>query len=95
MAPGPPTTVLGRRDRQVKLRAHRVELGEVEHVLERHPEVGAAGVVLVGDPARDGHLAAFVVAADRPGLADDLWRHTAGLLPAYAVPARITVPDRR
>jgi acyl-coenzyme A synthetase/AMP-(fatty) acid ligase len=82
--------LLGRRDRQVKLRAHRVELGEVEHALERHPEVGAAGVVLVGDPTRDGHLAAFVVAVDRPGLADDLWRHAAGVLPPYALPARIT-----
>ena len=81
--------LLGRADRQIKLRAHRIEPGEVELALERHAEVAAAAVVLAGDQG-EADLAAFVVAADRPGLADDLWRHAAGILPAYAVPARIT-----
>ncbi|MFI1987695.1 amino acid adenylation domain-containing protein, partial [Streptomyces fungicidicus] len=36
---------LGRADGQVKIRGHRVELGEVEEVLRRHPGVAEAVVV--------------------------------------------------
>ncbi|HJD81129.1 non-ribosomal peptide synthetase [Kitasatospora aureofaciens] len=84
----------GRADRQVKLRGHRIELGEVEAALETHPEVGAAAVVLKGDPSGDGFLAGFVVAADRTGLVADVWTHAGQRLPAFSVPARIVVLDR-
>ncbi|RMH17792.1 MAG: amino acid adenylation domain-containing protein, partial [Acidobacteria bacterium] len=40
---------LGRRDHQVKIRGHRLELGEIEALLRRHPAVAEAAVVL-----RDG-----------------------------------------
>ncbi|MFC4015629.1 amino acid adenylation domain-containing protein [Nonomuraea purpurea] len=83
--------LLGRADRQVKLRGHRVELGEVEAVLEGHPEVRAASVVLRGDPSADGVLAAFVAARDRRGLRADLWAYAADRLPSYCVPARLAV----
>jgi amino acid adenylation domain-containing protein len=46
----------GRVDHQVKIRGSRVELGEVEHVLEDHPVVRQAVVV-----ARDARLVAFLV----------------------------------
>lgn len=39
---------LGRMDQQIKLRGHRIELGEVEAALSRHPAV-ARGVALVGE----------------------------------------------
>ncbi|MEU5783365.1 non-ribosomal peptide synthetase [Micromonospora lupini] len=81
--------LLGRADRQVKLRAHRIELGEVESVLEEYPEVRAAGVGLRGDPTSDGRLVAFVAATDRPGLSADVWAHAARRLPSYALPAQI------
>ena len=47
---------LGRLDHQVKIRGHRIELGEVEARLERHPGVLRAVAV-----ARDGQLVAYVV----------------------------------
>lgn len=42
---------LGRTDLQVKVRGHRVELGEIESVLREHPDVADA-VVAVDKPAR-------------------------------------------
>ena len=39
---------LGRADRQVKIRGHRVELGEVERALEQHPGVSEVAVLLTG-----------------------------------------------
>lgn len=54
---------LGRKDSQVKLRGQRLELGEVEAVLQQHPAVAQAVAVIReyrGQPA----LIAYVVAAD-------------------------------
>lgn len=83
--------LLGRGDRQVKLRAHRIELAEVENVLAEHGEVAAAAVVLRGDPAADGYLAAFLAAVERPGLAEDVWAFARSRLPAYSIPGRMVV----
>ncbi|PKW14325.1 amino acid adenylation domain-containing protein [Saccharopolyspora spinosa] len=44
--PGGDVEFLGRADTQVKVRGHRVELGEIEAALLEHPAVAAAGVVL-------------------------------------------------
>ncbi|GAA3922859.1 hypothetical protein GCM10023085_00020 [Actinomadura viridis] len=43
---------LGRVDRQVKISGVRMELGEIEAVLQRHPSVGAAAVVVHEYPGR-------------------------------------------
>jgi amino acid adenylation domain-containing protein len=42
---------LGRRDRMIKKRGYRVELGEIETCLYRHPEVAEAAVVALPDEA--------------------------------------------
>ncbi|SNR59729.1 amino acid adenylation domain-containing protein [Actinomadura mexicana] len=76
---------LGRGDQMVKIRGHRIELGEVEHVLEKHADVAEAAVVAVGEGV-DIRLVAFV--APHPGreigtLA--LRRHVVRHLPRYMV----------
>ncbi|MEU7982034.1 amino acid adenylation domain-containing protein [Micromonospora sp. NPDC049081] len=82
--------VLGRMDRQVKLRGNRIELGEVESVLGEHPAVDAAAVLVHG--GADGTLVAFVVGPDpHDAVHDDLWRHAIGVLPHAAVPQEFIV----
>ncbi|GAA3228887.1 amino acid adenylation domain-containing protein [Actinocorallia longicatena] len=44
--PSGPLQYLGRVDRQVKISGVRMELGEIEAVLQRHPSVGAVAVVV-------------------------------------------------
>jgi amino acid adenylation domain-containing protein len=82
--------VLGRADRQVKLRGNRIELGEVERVLLDHPAVTAAAVVLVGEDT-GAALVAFVVTVDEqtgdPEIVNHLWEHARAGLPAAAVPS--------
>src|SRR5262249_23030255 len=50
---------LGRVDRQVKVRGHRVELAEVEAALRRHPAVRDAVVIVQDRQTPTEHLAAY------------------------------------
>ena len=81
---------LGRTDDQVKVRGHRVELGEVEEALAAHP--GVAQAAALARAGADGRtlLAAWVV--PRVGAAPDaeaLRDHLRARLPDAFVPARI------
>ncbi|ANS63555.1 nonribosomal peptide synthetase [Streptomyces lincolnensis] len=63
--PGGTVEFLGRADSQVKLRGHRVELGEVEAALERAPGVGRAVAAVTGgaDGAPRSLVAAYSLAS--------------------------------
>jgi amino acid adenylation domain-containing protein len=54
---------LGRVDGQVKVRGHRVELGEVEAALAAHPGVREAAAAVKAGPGGEGRLIAYLVAA--------------------------------
>ncbi len=68
--------LVGRRDRQLKIRGHRVEPGEIEASLRRHPGVRDAVVVARPQPAHAAageRLVAYVVAPPSPRPRLELW----------------------
>ncbi|MGX7829585.1 amino acid adenylation domain-containing protein [Actinokineospora sp. 24-640] len=87
-------TLLGRADRQVKLRGHRVELGEVEDALRRAGGVEDARVVLREDTPGGPALIAFVVPRQDPDAAATATDRARDWLPEYMVPARTVVLER-
>ncbi len=80
---------LGRIDRQVKVRGHRIEPAEVEGALLAIDGVEAAAVLARELPQQDMLLVAFVAGAGVPG-SDVLRAQLQRVLPPYMVPARIT-----
>ena len=85
--------LLGREDRQIKLRGVRIEPDEIEAVLYRSGLIKNA--VVIHDPEMNndgGGLVAFVVADGAPAdLVEQLRRQAESYLPVYALPAAITV----
>ncbi len=71
----------GRLDSQVKIRGHRVELQEIEHRLQLHPQVREAVVL-----AENGELFAFIAGEDLPAIAA-LRTFLETTLPDYMIPA--------
>lgn len=83
---GEPLVYLGRIDFQVKVQGYRVELGEIEAVIEEL--CGTQGVVVPYERRGATALAAFVL---QP--VDDLAARLAERLPDYMVPTAVHVVD--
>jgi acyl carrier protein len=99
---------LGRQDQQVKLRGYRIELGEIAAVVQQHPAVREAVVVLHAPTPETARLVAYVVPDAPPepstneGTAD---ARRAGLsasalraflqrqLPEYMIPSTFVLMD--
>ncbi|MEU6736828.1 amino acid adenylation domain-containing protein [Streptomyces physcomitrii] len=85
---------VGRADGQVKVRGFRVETGEVEAVLARHPSVAGAAVTVREDDTGTARLLAWAVNREgQPLASSDLRSFARERLPAYMVPARLSVVD--
>ncbi|MGE5830471.1 MAG: amino acid adenylation domain-containing protein, partial [Micromonosporaceae bacterium] len=83
---------LGRFDRQLNVRGHRIEPGEVESRLRAHPLVRAAAV----GPAQiagETQLVGYVVAAGQPPTGRQLARWCAQELPGAFVPSMFVMLD--
>jgi acyl-coenzyme A synthetase/AMP-(fatty) acid ligase len=84
---------LGRRDGQVKVRGHRIELGEVEAVLHRHPGVRQC-VVVAREASRDRALVAYVVPRSPDLAVAELRRHAAAALAGAMCPSAYVLLDQ-
>ncbi|MFD1811371.1 amino acid adenylation domain-containing protein [Rhodococcus gannanensis] len=85
---------LGRGDDQVKVRGHRIELGEIDTVAAGFAAVSASVTVAHPDATGALRLVCYVVAAD--GIVIDtaaLRVHLADALPGYMVPSALVVLD--
>lgn len=75
----------------VKIRGHRVEIGEIEAVLSAAANVREAACVAVGDGPDDRAVQAYVVPESAPLDLAAVRRHCLGELPRYMVPERFHV----
>jgi amino acid adenylation domain-containing protein len=80
----------GRVDQQIKLRGYRIDPGQIEAVVRRHPDWSECAVVPSVDANGESRLVACVVAA--PGVQGDSAELRAFLkrqLPDYMIPSKI------
>lgn len=78
---------VGRRDFQVKIRGVRIELEEIEAILDTYPEVCSSAVAVHRDEVRGPSLVAFV-ATPAPGPSEEALRaHLRRALPDSMIPS--------
>jgi len=90
-APDGVYTVIGRRDRQVKIRGNRVEPSEIEAAIASLPDVGS--VIVLARPGRDGEPELIAVVVPNTPHSDALrlriMQASRERLPSYMHPNRI------
>ena len=82
-------TYIGRRDAMVKIRGHRVELGEVEAAVCAHPSVREAAAVAVGAGPETRLVAAVSFRSGASASLLELKRECAVRLPRYMIVHRL------
>jgi amino acid adenylation domain-containing protein len=78
--------ILGRRDEQVKLHGHRIELGEVRAGLLKHHAVSDAIVIVEPENIHHKVLTAYFVSKGENLASSDLRNFLRTMFPAYMVP---------
>ncbi|HEY7415444.1 MAG TPA: AMP-binding protein, partial [Ktedonobacteraceae bacterium] len=79
---------LGRTDQQVKLHGARVELGEIEHMLDQYSAIAQSGVILQEEEPGVPLLVAYLVVRQQQTLSlDDLRKFLSRRLPHYMLPS--------
>lgn len=79
-------TCLGRIDHQIKIRGYRIEPGEIEVVIQQHPLVRQAVVIVWTAAPGDKRLAAYFTSKDQTTAIDAVKDWTRSQLPAHMVP---------
>jgi natural product biosynthesis luciferase-like monooxygenase protein/amino acid adenylation domain-containing protein len=84
---------IGRNDQQIKVRGCRIELGDIESALLRHPAIKEAAVIAKADGG-ENELLAFIVAREAAGVdAKPLRNFLKHQVPEYMVPAAFAFLD--
>jgi len=85
---------LGRRDNQVKIRGHRVEIGEIEALLKQHAGVKTALVQVQKEANNQPRIIAYVVFHQRqPHSISEIRSHLRKQAPDYMMPSVIIPLD--
>jgi amino acid adenylation domain-containing protein/non-ribosomal peptide synthase protein (TIGR01720 family) len=85
---------IGRRDEQVKIQGCRIELGEVEAVLQLNPGVRAAVAIVREDRVGEPRLVAYVVPKGKGTVTGRVLReYLQARLPAAVVPSEVILLD--
>jgi amino acid adenylation domain-containing protein/non-ribosomal peptide synthase protein (TIGR01720 family) len=84
---------IGRIDNQVKVRGFRIEPGEIEERLQKHPAVKEAVVIARKTTVGTQELIAYV-SSETALIAAELRSHLAETLPNYMIPAHIVRLDQ-
>ncbi len=79
----------GRLDRQTKIRGHRVELDELDSVLNQHPKVAFATAISNVSEAGENQLVGYILPEADEGVptAHELQKYLLRSLPDYMIPA--------
>lgn len=86
--------ILGRVDRQLKLRGFRIELEEIESILVKLPFINQATVEPYQDELGNNQLVAYIVADYQQTISTtQLREHLSQFLPSYMIPAKYMTLD--
>jgi len=78
---------VGRKDAQVKIRGHRIEIGEIEDVLMKHPAIEVGAVLAKKDSDGNYILVAYYTTTDTKVDAGEVKSFLSAKLPNYMLPS--------
>ena len=86
--------LLGRIDNQVKIRGFRIEPGEIETLVNQHPDVKISVVIPLEGNKGDKYLVAYIVAKTNSNLtASGVKEFLQGRVPNYMIPQSLIILD--
>ena len=77
---------IGRKDYQVKVRGFRIEVGQIEAMINQHPNVDQAAVVAREKESKDKSLIAYVVLKHEKNTTNELRYFLKQKIPEYMIP---------
>ena len=83
--------LLGRIDNQVKIRGFRIEPGEIEILINQHPDVKISVVTPKNSDRGDKYLAAYIVPKNSELQASSLRNFLKSRVPGYMIPQSIII----